>query len=120
MKDNRQSGRRGPSPLSRLLPGKVRVGADQRDAALELAVAALGFIAGERDELSRFLALTGIDHRSIRTAAEEPGFLSGVLAYIAGHEQTLLAFAAYCGRSSRRDREGRIILAGAEWERDTP
>jgi Protein of unknown function (DUF3572) len=120
MKANRQSGRRGPSPLSRLLPGKVRVGADQRDAALELAVAALGFIAGERDELSRFLALTGIDHRSIRTAAEEPGFLSGVLAYIAGNEQTLLAFAAHAGVAPEEIEKARITLAGAEWERDTP
>jgi hypothetical protein len=120
MKANRQSGRRGPSPLSRLLPGKVRIGADQRDAALELAVAALGFIAIERDELSRFLALTGIDPSSIRTAAKEPGFLSGVLAYIAGHEQTLLAFAAHAGVAPEEIEKARIILAGAEWERDTP
>jgi len=96
------------------------VGADRRDAALELAVAALGFIAGERDELSRFLALTGIDHRAIRTAVKEPGFLGGVLAYIAGNEQTLLAFAAHAGVAPEEIEKARIILAGADWERDTP
>jgi Protein of unknown function (DUF3572) len=74
------------------------VGADRRDAALELAITALGFIANDSNELSRFLALTGIDPGSIRTAATEPGFLGGVLGYISGNERTLLAFAA--GRCS--------------------
>jgi hypothetical protein len=106
--------------LSRLPAGKVWAGADRRDAALELAVAALGFIATERDELSRFLALTGIDPSSIRTAAKEPGFLGGVLAYIAGNEQTLLAFAAHAGVAPEAIEQARIILSGADWERNTP
>jgi hypothetical protein len=96
------------------------VGADRRDAALALAISALGFIAGERDELSRFLALTGIDPGSIRTAAKEPGFLGGVLAYIAGNEQTLLAFAARAGVPPEEIEQARIILSGADWERNTP
>jgi len=120
MKTNRRSGRAAPPPLSRLPGGNVRVRADQRDAALELAVAALGFIATESDELSRFLALTGIDPSSIRTAAKEPGFLGGVLAYIAGNERTLLAFAAHAGVAPEEIEKARIILAGTDWERDTP
>jgi Protein of unknown function (DUF3572) len=120
MKANRRSGRGGPPPLSRLPAGKVRVGADRREAALELAVAALGFIATDSDELSRFLALSGIDPSSIRTAAKEPGFLGGVLAYIAGNERTLLAFAAHAGVAPEEIEKARIILSGADWERDTP
>lgn len=120
MKASRRSESRPPPPSSRLPAGKVSVGADQRDAALELAVAALGFIAGERDELSRFLALTGIDPGSIRTTAEEPGFLGGVLAYIAGNEHTLLAFAAHADVAPEEIERARMILAGANWERDTP
>jgi len=96
------------------------VGAEGRDAALELAVAALGFIASDRDELSRFLALTGIDAASIRTAAAEPGFLGGVLAHIAGNERTLLAFAAQAGIAPEEIDRARVVLAGAGWERDTP
>ncbi len=96
------------------------MGADRRDAARELAIAALGFIASERDELSRFLALTGIDPSSIRTAAEEPGFLGGILAHIASNEQTLLAFAANAGVAPEEIEKARIILAGADWERDSP
>jgi Protein of unknown function (DUF3572) len=120
MKANCRSRHGAPLPSSRLLAGKGKVGADHRDAALELAIAALGFIASERDELSRFLALTGIDPGSIRTAAEEPGFLSGVLAYIAGNEHTLLTFAAHAGVAPEEIEKARIILAGADWERDTP
>jgi hypothetical protein len=119
MKANRRSGRGGPPPSSRLPAGKIRARTDRRDAALELAIAALGFIASDSDELSRFLALTGIDHRSIRSAAEEPGFLGGVLAYIAGNEQTLLAFAAHAGVAPEEIEKARIILTTADWERDT-
>jgi hypothetical protein len=96
------------------------VGSDRLEAAVELAIAALAFIANERDELSRFLALTGIDHNSIRAAAKEPGFLGGVLAYIAGNERTLLAFAAHAGVAPQDIDRARVILAGADWHRDTP
>jgi Protein of unknown function (DUF3572) len=119
MKADRRSSRRVLQP-SRSPAGKARVGADRSDAAFELAVAALGFLASERDELSRFLALTGIDPRSIRTAAEEPGFLGGVLAYIAGSESTLLAFAAHARVAPQEIEEARAILTDAEWNSDTP
>lgn len=94
--------------------------ADRREAAVELAIAALGFIASSSDELSRFLALTGIDAGSIRTAAEEPGFLGGVLAYIAGNEHTLLAFATHAGIAPQEIEKARLILAGVDCEHDLP
>jgi hypothetical protein len=65
----------------------------RQEAAAELAVAALGFIAADPDELGRFLALSGIGPESIRVAAREPGFLRGVLDHLAGDERLLLAFA---------------------------
>jgi hypothetical protein len=118
MKSNRRS--RCPQPFPSPLAGDGRVAVERRNAALELAIAALGFIASNGDELSRFLALTGIDHASIRTAAEEPGFLGGVLAYIAGNEHTLLAFAAHAGIAPEEIEKARFVLAGADWERDLP
>lgn len=63
----------------------------------EIAVAALTFVAGDPLLLSRFLAITGIDPGQIRQAAGEPGFLAGVLQFIAAHEPTLLAFAENAG-----------------------
>jgi hypothetical protein len=71
--------------------------ADKRAKAEEIAVSALGFIAADAELLSRFLALTGIEPQAIRAAASEPGFLAGVLHFIAAHEPTLLDFAEDAG-----------------------
>jgi Protein of unknown function (DUF3572) len=69
----------------------------ERQAAEQLAIAALDFIAGEPERLGRFLALTGIGPDSIRAAAREPNFLLGVLDHMAGDESLLLAFAQDSG-----------------------
>jgi hypothetical protein len=107
-------------PSSSFSTRKGTVTAEQRDAALELAITALGFIAGAPEELSRFLALTGIAPDAIRAAAAEPGFLGGVLGYIAGNERTLLAFAAQSGITPEEVEKARTILAGTDWEREIP
>lgn len=62
-----------------------------------MAIAALGFIAADGELLPRFLAITGIEAGSIRAAAQEPGFLAGVLHFIVAHEPTLIAFAETAG-----------------------
>ena len=73
-----------------------------RQAAEELAVAALGFVAADPELLPRFLALSGIDAGEIRRAAAEPGFLAGVLEFILAHEPTLDAFCATTGAEHAR------------------
>jgi hypothetical protein len=69
----------------------------KRQSAEEIAVAALGFVASDPTLLARFLSITGIEAHAIRQAAREPGFLAGVLQFIAAHEPTLLAFAESTG-----------------------
>ncbi len=64
-----------------------------RDAVDAIAIRALGFIANDPDLLPRFLDLTGIAAHDIRRAADEPGFLAGVLRFILAHEPTLMQFA---------------------------
>jgi hypothetical protein len=64
-----------------------------------LAIQALGFVASDPELLPRFLAITGIEARSIRQAAGEPGFLAGVLQFLLAHEPTLLRFAEATGIS---------------------
>ncbi len=108
MKRNRRSGRGKPDVAGR------------QEAARALAIVALGFIASDTKELTRFLALTGIDPGSIRIAAEEPGFLAGVLGYISGNERTLLAFAAHASVTPDEIEKARLALAGTAWERDVP
>jgi len=70
-----------------------------RAAAEEIAIAALGFVAADPVLLPRFLSITGIEASEIRSAARAPGFLAGVLQFIAAHEPTLLAFAQAAGRN---------------------
>ena len=65
-----------------------------RDEAEKLAIAGLSYLAGDPERLSRFLALSGLDLGHLRSAAGQPGFLGGVMAFIAGDEKTLLDFAA--------------------------
>lgn len=68
-----------------------------REAAEELAIAALGFIAADPERLSDFLALSGLDVAHLRAAARDDGFLAGLMAHLAADEGLLLAFAAAQG-----------------------
>ena len=93
---------------------------DAQAAAEDLAIAALGFIAGEPERLGRFLAITGIGPDSIRTAAREPQFLLGVLDHLAADEPLLLAFAAENAIDRGEVIKARATMAGRSWERDPP
>ncbi len=62
------------------------------DDAQTLAINSLVFLAEDGELLSRFLALTGITADQIRTAANEPGFLAGVLQFYLAHEPTLMRY----------------------------
>lgn len=68
-----------------------------QEQAEAVAIQALAFIASDPQLLPRFLALTGIEAADIRHAAQEPGFLAGVLQFILAHEPTLLAFSDASG-----------------------
>jgi hypothetical protein len=61
-------------------------------SADEVAITILGWLASEPDLLDRFMALSGTDPSSLRTAARDPGFLAGVVDFLMQHEPTLLAF----------------------------
>jgi hypothetical protein len=93
---------------------------ERQAAAEELAVAALGFIAGEPEQLGRFLAMTGIGPDSLREAAREPRFLAGVLDHVAADEALLLAFAAANEIDPEAVMRARDVLTGDHREPDMP
>lgn len=68
--------------------------APSSQAAQETAIAILGWLAGEPDMLGRFLALSGVQADQLRQAVDDPGFLAGIVDFLASHEPTLLAFCA--------------------------
>jgi hypothetical protein len=85
-----------------------------------LAIQALTFIAGDGERLGRFLAVTGIGPAEIRAAAHEPGFLAGVLDYMASDDRLIAAFASETGLDPTDIDRGRTALAGSPWERELP
>ena len=93
-------------------PGADRPTSKARaEAATELAIAALTFLAGETERLERFLALPGLGPQSLRAAAREPSFLLGVLDHVAGDESLLLAFATENGIDPEDIGRARAALA---------
>ncbi|NMG39127.1 DUF3572 family protein [Chelativorans sp. ZYF759] len=84
------------------------------EAAESLAIAALVFIASDEKLLPRFLSITGIEASGIREAAQEPGFLAGVLDFILAHEPTLMAFCAESARDPASVAAARRRLPGGE------
>ena len=91
-----------------------------RPVAETVAIQALSFIASDPDRLGLFLASTGIGPGDIRAAAREPLFLAGVLDHLANNEPVMLAFAAESGTEPPTILAAREMLAGRDWERDTP
>ena len=91
-----------------------------RQAAEDLAIQALNFLATEPQRLSRFLALSGLAPESIRAAAAESGFLAGVLAHLGQDASLLVAFAAEAGVKPADVDRARRLLAGGDWEREVP
>jgi hypothetical protein len=86
-------------------------------AAEALAIQALTFIAGDGERLGRFLGITGIGPAEIRAASREPGFLAGVLDYVAADQRLIESFAAESGMDPALIDQARLALGGAPWER---
>src|ERR1700722_4104851 len=83
----------------------------RKEAATEVAIAALTFLAGETERLERFLALTGLGPQSLRASARDPSFLLGVLDHVASDETLLLAFANENGIDPQDVGRARDVLA---------
>lgn len=92
-----------------------------REAAETVAIQALSYIAGDPERLGRFLGITGIGPAQIREAAREPGFLAGVLDYLAGDERLLTDFARETDHDPITISQARHVLGGgSDWEREVP
>jgi hypothetical protein len=90
------------------------------EVAEGLAIQALSYIAGEPERLDRFLSVTGIGPDQIRAAAGEPGFLAGVLAYLASDETLATEFTTEAGCGPADIARAHIALGGEPWEREIP
>ena len=91
-----------------------------RKIAENLAIQALGFMAGDPERLGAFLAATGIGPEMIRKAAAEPAFLAGVLDHVCGDEALLIAVAERAGVPPEEVEHAHAVLSGRPWQREVP
>jgi hypothetical protein len=82
-----------------------------KDAAEQIAVVALNYLASDPEHLGGFLAATGIGPHNLRDAAREPHFLAGVLRYLMQDESLLLAFAANAGFTPEMVVQADVVLS---------
>ncbi|SHM04520.1 Protein of unknown function [Roseibium suaedae] len=82
------------------------------DKAQEIATDALIYLTREPELTGRFLAVSGIGPESIREAAQEPGFLAGVLEFFMGDEALLLSYCENAGLRPTMMAAARFALAG--------
>ncbi|MDO7835951.1 DUF3572 domain-containing protein [Sphingobium sp. HBC34] len=73
--------------------GKSDSGPDSGDAAVTLALMALGWTLRDGGRADRLLALTGLDGDALREGIGNPAILAAVLAFLADHEPDLIACA---------------------------
>lgn len=98
----------------------AKLKANPQQAAEALAIQALTYLGNDPERLGRFLSLSGLGPQSLRAAAQETGFLAGVLDHIASDEQLLLDFATQTGFSPPDIDRARRVLGSGDWERDVP
>lgn len=65
-----------------------------QDQAELLALRALGFLAGDDELWPMFLSASGASSENMKTAAQNPVFLAGVLDFLTQSDGWVLAFCA--------------------------
>jgi hypothetical protein len=88
-----------------------------KEAAETLAIQALAFIGEEPERLAAFLQSSGLAIEQVRDAAQQSGFLVGVLEHMLGDESLLLAFAASARLDPAAIEQARAALAREGYRR---
>ncbi len=85
------------------------------ETASNIAISGLQFIAGDSEQLARFIALTGITPDDMRAMAQSPEFLVAVLDFFLGNEPTLIAFAASANLEPTELQKAKFALCPQEF-----
>ncbi|WP_158815069.1 DUF3572 domain-containing protein [Methylocapsa sp. S129] len=84
------------------------------EAAAQMAIEALAWLAADDDRLGRFLTLSGLGPENLRKAAAEPRFLAAILDYLASNEALLVDFARDSARNPEEVARAHAVLHGPE------
>jgi hypothetical protein len=85
-----------------------------------VAVQALSFLASQPERLGAFLAETGLGPETLRNAAADPQFLTGVLEFVLRDDNTVKAFADASELDPTTVAAALQALEDEPWERDVP
>ena len=64
-----------------------------QDESQIIALKALAFLVCDPGRITRFMGITGTAPETMRSCANVPGFLAGVIEYLRGDQSLLLIFA---------------------------
>jgi hypothetical protein len=77
-----------------------------------LAFTTLGWLAGEPEDLQKFLNLSGLDVDTLRQGAGSPEMSVAILDYLLAHEELLLRFCETAGVKPKDLHLARHVLGG--------
>lgn len=83
-----------------------------KEAAQDLALAGLGYVASHEDLAGPFMAASGADAGDLRRIASQPEFLVFVLDFLLESDDRVLEFAAAQGIGPEQVQQARLALAG--------
>ena len=87
-----------------------------REEAENVAVGAFAFITSDEERLGRFLAVSGLQPDTIRSAAASPGFFAGILDYVVSDEPLLVALAKELNTKPEHIMQTHWTLSPSEFE----
>ena len=77
-----------------------------------LAFETLGWLAGEPEDLQKFLNISGLDAAALRDAAGSPEMSVAILDYLLAHEELLLRFCDFADAKPKDLHLARHVLGG--------
>ena len=77
-----------------------------------VALQALTYLVGDEKILQRFMALSGVELSDLRSRADDPGLLTGVLDFFLGFEPQLLEMCEATGLPAEAPAQARRRLFG--------
>ena len=87
-----------------------------REEAENVAVGAFSYIISDEERLGRFMAVSGLQPDTIRSAASSPGFFAGILDYVVSDEPLLIALAKERDTKPEHIMQAHWTLSPSEFE----
>ena len=81
-----------------------------------VALQALAYLVGDENVLHRFMALSGVELSDLRSRADDPSMLTGVLDFFLGFEPQLLEMCEATGLPAKAPAQARQHLLGGRYE----